>query len=100
MAEDSLNELIRLVLSDNALDPDQKKMLIDELRKSSPGTADRWTYRWAILILGATILASVGFTFFLKLHNVDIPDGLTSIGSTALGGLAGLLVPSRGSSQA
>lgn len=91
-------DLMRMVLADGKLDSEEKRMLIDELRKNNPGTSDRWTYRYAILTLGgAVVLTIIALTILSTLADVKIPEGLVSIGSAAVGGLAGLLTPGRSS---
>jgi hypothetical protein len=93
----TLLDLIRIVLEDPQLKPDEKRSLIDELRKNNPGTSDRWTYRYAILTLGGAVLITILALWYLGAHQgATIPDGLISIGSAAVGGLAGLLTPGRG----
>ena len=87
--------LLKAVVTDPSLTPEQKKSLIDELRKSSP-TSDRWTFRWAIWILGLVVLLTIISLWSLSAGKYDIPDGLVAIGSAAAGGLAGLLTPGRG----
>jgi hypothetical protein len=47
-------DLLRIVLIDPQLQPDQKQQLIRELRKNTPAS-DRWTFRWAIWILGLVV---------------------------------------------
>ena len=92
----NLFDLIRIVLQDGALSAKEKKNLINELRKNNPGTNDRWTYRYAILALVfAVILTIVAISFLALLPKTEIPSGLVSIGSAAVGGLAGLLSPGR-----
>ncbi len=93
----SILDLMRIVLADPQLKPEEKKLLIDELRKNNPGTSDRWTYRYAILTLGGAVLLTIFALWCLAaIEGVTIPDGLISIGSAAVGGLAGLLTPGRG----
>lgn len=93
----TLLDLIRIVLEDPQLKPEEKRSLIDELRKNNPGTSDRWTYRYAILTLGGAVLLTILALWYLGAHHgASIPDGLISIGSAAVGGLAGLLTPGRG----
>lgn len=87
--------LLKAVVTDPSLTPGQKKSLIDELRKSSPAS-DRWTFRWAIWILGLVVLLTIISLWSLSAGEYDIPDGLVAIGSAAAGGLAGLLTPGRG----
>lgn len=92
----NLYDLIKIVLQDGALSAKEKKKLIDELRKNNPGTNDRWTYRYAILALVfAVILTIIAIWFLALLPKHEIPSGLVSIGSAAVGGLAGLLSPGR-----
>lgn len=86
--------LLKAVIGDAALSPDQKKSLIDELRKSTPAS-DRWTFRWAIWILGLVVLLTIAALWSLSASSASIPDGLVAIGSAAAGGLAGLLTPGR-----
>ena len=93
----TLLDLIRIVLEDTKLQPNEKRILIDELRKNNPGTSDRWTYRYAILTLGgAVILTILGLCYLGAYAEGQIPDGLVGIGSAAVGGLAGLLAPGKG----
>lgn len=86
-------ELVKMVLADPKLEFEQKKVLIDELRKGN--VSDRWTFRWAIWILGAAVLLTICAIWALSSGMYDIPDGLVAIGSAAAGGLAGLLTPGR-----
>mgnify|MGYP000863013287 FL=1 len=90
-------ELVKIVLTDPKLEWEQKKILIDELRKGS--VSDRWTFRWAILILGAAVLLTIGALWGLSSGKYEIPEGLVAIGSAAAGGLAGLLTPGRNSGR-
>jgi hypothetical protein len=90
----TLYDLIRDVLASD-LGVDAKKALIDELRKSSPATSDRWTYRYATWILGGAIIITILCATFLAARGDDIPEGLIAIGSATAGGLAGLLAPAQ-----
>lgn len=72
----------------------RKNVLINEVRKVSPAS-DRWTFRWAIWILGATVILAVVALWVLSYYDHKIPEGLVAIGSGAAGGLAGLLTPGR-----
>lgn len=89
----TLNDLILTVLQDSRLSAEEKKSLIDEIRKNNPGTADRWTYRWAIYILGGIAALSVIGLILASSWGRVAPDGLVAIGSASIGGLAGLLAP-------
>ncbi|MBV6518160.1 MAG: hypothetical protein DCC43_16015 [Candidatus Brocadia sp.] len=92
-SQSGFHELMKLVITDTNLQPVEKKKLLNELRKSSG--ADRWTYRSAIWILGTVGLLTVGAIWYLSISNgfkaENIPQGLVAIGSSAVGGLAGLL---------
>lgn len=90
-------ELVKIVLTDPKLEWQQKKALIDELRKGN--VSDRWTFRWAIWILGTAVLLTIGALWALSSGECNIPDGLVAIGSAAAGGLAGLLTPGRSSGR-
>jgi hypothetical protein len=46
-----------------------------------------------VLILGAVILIAITGGIFLSLENKNIPQSIVSIGSVAIGALAGLLAP-------
>ncbi|MDM0117223.1 hypothetical protein QTI66_34450 [Variovorax sp. J22R133] len=91
--------LLHVVVADATLKPGEKRMLVSALRKSTP-VSDRWTFRWAIWILGFVVLLTVGALWSLSMSGTgNIPDGLVAIGSAAAGGLAGLLAPGRGNDQ-
>jgi hypothetical protein len=60
----------------------------------SPLQTDVWIYRMVILILGAVILIAIIGGIFLSLEGKNIPESIVSIGSVAIGALAGLLAPS------
>ncbi|MCK4793527.1 MAG: hypothetical protein KAV87_57895 [Desulfobacteraceae bacterium] len=90
----TLYDLINVILTDPKLEWKQKQKLIDELRKTSPAS-DRWTFRWAILILGLVVLLTIVALWVLSAKGQIIPDGLVAIGSGAAGGIAGLLTPGR-----
>jgi hypothetical protein len=94
----TIHELIRIILLDPNSKPEEKKLLIDEVRKNNPGASDRWTYRYAILLLGGAVLLTIMALWYLsQVPGISISDGLVSIGSAAVGGLAGLLTPGRSS---
>ena len=91
----TLHDLMKLVLIDEKLTAKEKKTLIDELRKNNAYSSDRWTYRYAILILGGAIIMTIGALWALSCAGKTPPEGLIALGSAAAGGLAGLLTPSR-----
>ena len=53
-------------------------------------------YLMTIAILGITVIASLVGAIWLTLAGQEIPDLLVSLGSAAIGALAGLLAPSAG----
>lgn len=54
---------------------------------------DHWIYRAVVLVLGFTVLTSLGGTILLVMTNHQPPDMIVALGSAAIGGLAGLLAP-------
>ncbi len=54
---------------------------------------DVWIYRFAVAFLGVTALGTIAAGYYLVAHNGFVSDMLISIGSTAVGALAGLLAP-------
>jgi hypothetical protein len=90
----SLYDLMQAVLSDTNIKTTKEKIdLIDELRKNNPSTTDRWSYRYAIWFLGASVLITIISMCVLAALEKDVPDGLIAIGSAVAGGIAGLLSP-------
>ena len=59
----------------------------------TPLQTDRWIYRIVVSALALTLISSVTGAVYLKAKGEEIPDILTALGSSALGGLAGLLAP-------
>jgi hypothetical protein len=58
-------------------------------------STDPWIYRVVVGVLGLTVLVVViGGILFGILVGRDMPQGVLALGSTAIGGLVGLLVPS------
>jgi hypothetical protein len=54
---------------------------------------DVWLYRIIVAALGLTIVVSVGGAIALALAGQSTPEVLVALGSAAIGGLAGFLVP-------
>ena len=58
-------------------------------------STDPWIYRMVVGVLGLVVLAVVIGGLVIQLQvGKDIPQGILAIGSAAVGGLVGLLVPS------
>jgi hypothetical protein len=55
---------------------------------------DVWLYRMIIAALGLTLVASVVGAITLAMTGQSTPELLVALGSAAVGGLAGFLVPS------
>ena len=54
---------------------------------------DVWLYRMIIAALGLTVVASVVGAITLEMTGQSTPELLVALGSAAIGGLAGFLVP-------
>jgi len=55
---------------------------------------DVWLYRIIVAALGLTVVASVVGAITLAMTGQSTPEVLVALGSAAIGGLAGFLVPS------
>ena len=55
---------------------------------------DRWIYRMTVGILGAVMLIGCVGAIILQSNDKEVPDMLLSLGSGAVGALAGLIAPS------
>jgi hypothetical protein len=89
-------DLLKAVVSDQKLSGEDKKLLLLQLKGISP-TSDRFTYRTAIWILGLIAVVAIFAIWHIATGKIDVPQGLIAIASGAVGGLAGLLSPSRAS---
>lgn len=54
---------------------------------------DIWLYRMIIAALGLTVIATVIGAILLASTGTSIPDAVVALGSAAIGGMAGFLVP-------
>ena len=54
---------------------------------------DVWLYRMIVATLGITVVASVVGAITLTMTGASAPEVLVALGSAAIGGLAGFLVP-------
>ena len=54
---------------------------------------DVWLYRMIVATLGLTVVASVVGAITLAMSGESTPEVLVALGSAAIGGLAGFLVP-------
>ena len=62
--------------------------------QNSRGEHDVWLYRMVIVVLGLTVVASLGGAIALAVAKQPIPEVIVALGSAAIGGLAGFLTPS------
>jgi hypothetical protein len=86
----TINELSWAVLDTN-LPTQEKKVLLNEIRKLRTGQEDRWIFRTVVWILGAVAIVVVLYPLII---GKPLPDGLLSLGSAAVGALAAFLTPS------
>jgi len=56
---------------------------------------DIWLYRIIIAAFALTLVATVVGAILLAMTNQQTPDALVALGSAAVGGLAGFLVPTQ-----
>ncbi len=81
---------------------DTLKALAEQATKYLPTPAfvsDSWVYRVVVISLGVVAILAAGGAIFLSIklqatETGDIPDVITALGSTAIGGLVGLISPS------
>lgn len=89
-----LIELHKKVLDDNSLNFEQKKEMLDEIRKMIPPDQNRWNFRYAIMPLAVIALATPAYALIAAIRHtspIDIPEALLSLSSTAIGALAAFL---------
>lgn len=89
-------DLLKAVVLDHRLSGSEKKEVLLQLKAISP-TSDRITYRTAILLLGLIAIITICAVWNLMWNGKNVSDGLIAIASGAVGGLAGLLSPSKNS---
>jgi hypothetical protein len=98
----SLQQLARLLETDSKLVERIKEDPVSELRVIASNViypqSDRWIYRVVVCVLGTVLLVVVADAVYLNMQGdvqkYAVSEILISIGSTALGALAGLLAPS------
>jgi len=91
----SYYDLMKAVVDDPSLNGDEKLEILRELERICPSD-DRFTYRIAIGLLGAVALLSlIAIWALAQFRGGELPQGLIAIASGAVGGLAGLLSPSK-----
>lgn len=74
---------------------DEKREILNDIRKIMPPDENRWNFRYVIFTLALIALSVPGVAVWLIwLDRGDIPQGLLSLGSTAVGALAAFLTPS------
>lgn len=59
----------------------------------NPTPKDIWLYRMIIAALGVTLVATVVGAIVLAITGRSAPDAIVALGSAAIGGMAGFLVP-------
>lgn len=63
---------------------------------ATPLQSDVWIYRMVVAALGLVVLISIIGAIYLANSANGVPDAIISLGSAAVGALAGLLAPSPG----
>lgn len=89
-------DLLKSVVLDHRLSGADKKEILVQLKEITP-TSDRLTYRTAIILLGIIAIITICAVWNLMWNGKTVSDGLIAIASGAVGGLAGLLSPSKNS---
>jgi predicted phage tail protein len=94
-------QISRAFLDDLSKDEGLKQKFIENPEKvlkdnANPLATDKWIYRSVVWALGAVLILCLIFSFALVYNGktADIPQVIVSMGSMALGALAGLLAPS------
>jgi hypothetical protein len=105
-----LFDLYIKVLDDQTLNFKQKRQMLNEVRKVMSPEQNRWNFRYVILPLALVALSVLIYAVVLLGFRgagpsfPEIPAPLLSVGSTAVGALAGFLThhtqPRSGSSSA
>ena len=92
--EPSITELSEPVSQDGILVEKSKKNRDEPMSNvETPLQTDRWIYRIVVGALALTLVSSISGAVWLQANDKDIPEILIGLGTGALGGLAGLLVP-------
>ncbi len=93
---------VESLLNSDEVTPEVKTKLAEVKRDLPlPLQTDRWIYRAVVTILGFIAVSTVVGGIALELMSTTaaaktLPQGIVSIGSAAIGALAGLLAPSPG----
>ena len=90
-----LNDLIKQVI-DSEYSVKEKKILLNELRKLLAPEQNRWHFRYVIWTLALIALSIPLIVIWSCAHGkqLEVPSGLLSLGSAAVGALAAFLSPS------
>jgi uncharacterized membrane protein YbhN (UPF0104 family) len=62
-------------------------------RRLDKDNRDIWLYRIIVTVLGLTVVVSIVGAIVLAMTGQSTPEVLVALGSAAIGGLAGFLVP-------
>ncbi|MFL6605734.1 MAG: hypothetical protein ACJ8R9_31030 [Steroidobacteraceae bacterium] len=87
-------DVVHVVVTDEKLSPKEKSALLHRLELIQ-ATASRVTSRTAMIALGLIAGAAIVGIIILSLTEKTMPEGLIAIGSSAVGGLAGLVSHSK-----
>lgn len=95
MRVQSASELAEKVAQDPKLQEEIKADPVTAIANlATPLQTDVWIYRMVVASLGLVVLIAIIGTIYLANTPNGVPDALISLGSAAVGALAGLLAPS------
>jgi hypothetical protein len=100
MQQEDLKTNLKSILSRSDIPDDVRSSLSSAaIELASPLQTDVWIYRIVTIILGLIVLGTVAGGIYIAIigkgdATVSLPEGVISIGSAAVGALAGLLAPS------
>lgn len=95
MRVQSASELAERVAHDPELQEQIKADPVNAIANLvTPLQSDAWIYRVVVISLGLVVVIAIIGTIYLANTASGVPDALISLGSAAVGALAGLLAPS------
>ena len=90
MDENKISTLYTLVINDKEVSMEDKKVLLDEIRKLKPASENRWNFRYIIWALAIVALVSP-LTVLVHGYTASFPEGVLALSSTAVGALAAFI---------
>jgi hypothetical protein len=96
MPDNDLRKSLSQLTSRSDIPQDARDIIASAIQRS-PLAVDVWIYRAVVIVLGFVVIGTVfgGLALVIVGHGeLKLPDAIVSIGSAAVGALAGLLAPS------